>query len=69
MRLPEEMSSGQTDILLHQDPEGLLREVAQLVAINPALADQSAFTSIVESFVRFVSPEARRALGGRCKPG
>lgn len=69
MRLPEEMAAGQTDILLKLDPEGLLREVARLVAVDPALAEQLAFTAIAESSARFASAEARRGLGEALQAG
>ncbi|HSD31005.1 MAG TPA: hypothetical protein VLB49_03780 [Gemmatimonadales bacterium] len=69
MRLPSEVAWGQTDILLKKDPDRLLREVGRLVSANPALGEQTAFTSVVESSVRFASAEARRGLGEALESG
>jgi hypothetical protein len=68
-RMPFEISVGQTAALLEQDADGLLREVGTRVRLNPAFADQLAFTGIVESSPKHASLEARRNLGEALQAG
>jgi hypothetical protein len=68
-RMPFEISVGQTEALLKQDADGLLGQVGQLVRLNPELADQLAFTGIVESSDRHASAAARRNLGEALRAG
>jgi hypothetical protein len=67
MRAPANWS--QTWVVLSQSPEALLREVGRLVSINPALADQGAFTAIAESSWQLATYEARRGLGDALQAG
>ncbi|HEX2210265.1 MAG TPA: hypothetical protein VHG93_21490 [Longimicrobium sp.] len=68
-RLPFNVAVAQTELLLRRQPEALLRSVAARVRINAALADQTAFTHIVESSGRYASPSSRRALGQALREG
>ena len=68
-RMPFEVSVGQTAALLEQDADGLLREIGNRIRVNPRLADQLAFTGIVESSPRHASPAARRRLGEALQAG
>lgn len=63
LRMPFGIAVGTTTILLQHDAEALLREVGERVRRDPALADQTAFTQIVESSDRYASLAVRRALG------
>jgi hypothetical protein len=68
-RMPFEISVGETATLLKADADRLLREVGSRVRSNPELADQLAFTGIVESSPRYASPSARRSLGEALEAG
>ena len=57
------------DRLLKQDPDRLLREVAPLVRANAALANQSAFSQIVQVGYHLASDQARRELGDALEAG
>jgi hypothetical protein len=68
-RMPFEVSVGQTELLLKHNADGLLREVGNRVRSSPALADQLAFTGIVEGSPRYASLGARRSLGEALEAG
>lgn len=68
-RMPFETQVGQTTILLQREPERLLREVGRRVRENPDLAEQAAFTLIVESANRYATPGSRRALAAELQEG
>jgi hypothetical protein len=69
LRMPFEVAVGTTTILLEHDADALLREVGERVRVNPALADQAAFTQIAESSDRYTGLAARRALGEALRDG
>jgi hypothetical protein len=68
-RMPFEMQVGETTLLLEHQPERLLRELAARVRENPDLADQGAFTQVVESVHRYASRNSRRALAAGLQEG
>jgi hypothetical protein len=69
MRMPDRVAWGQTDRLLDRKPDRLLMEVGRLVRGNPGLADQTAFTQIVESSRGRATEAARRSLGSALREG
>jgi hypothetical protein len=68
-RMPFEISVGQTAALLKHNADRLLGEVGRRVRLNPELADQLAFTGVVESSSRYASAAARRNLGEALRAG
>jgi len=73
-QLPFEAAVGTTWRILKLDAETLLSEVGARVRDRPELADQLAFTAIVESAERFATATARDRLAraleeGLAKPG
>ena len=68
-RLPFEMQVGQTTLLLERQPERLLREVGTRVRQNPDLAEQGAFTLLVESAHRYATLRSRRTLAQQIAAG
>ncbi|HEU0302819.1 MAG TPA: hypothetical protein VFR37_25380 [Longimicrobium sp.] len=68
-KMPFGTAMAQTELLLQRDAERLLREVGQRVRQNPQLADQWAFSTIVQSWDRFASTAARRQLGEDLQAG
>jgi hypothetical protein len=68
-RMPFEISVGQTELLLKHNADRLLQEVGNRVGSNPELADQLAFTGIVEGSPRYASQGARHRLGGALEAG
>lgn len=69
LRLPWERGWAMAYKLLRQDPDRLLREVAPLVRANPALANQSAFSEIVQAGYDLASDEARTELADALEAG
>jgi hypothetical protein len=68
-RMPFEMQVGQTTLLLQQQPERLLRELGTRLRENPDLAEQGAFTLVVESVHRYASPSSRRQFAAAIQEG
>jgi len=61
-QMPAWLGWSQAEIMLRQNPDQLLLEIARIVSTNPDLTDQMAFRHVVESSDRRASVSARRAL-------
>lgn len=68
-RMPFDTYVGVTELLLREDAETLMREVGRRVRERPELADQGAFTQIVESSDRHASRSVRRELAEALRVG
>lgn len=68
-RLPDEVAWGQTDVVGKQDPDRLAHEVGTRVRANPELADQAAFSQLVQSVGRKMTPTGRSELKNAIKAG